>query len=304
MHAGPSPRVSFVVPPPVRPGCIVRVIAPSGPFDTADFEAGVAFLRERYEVRYDEDIHSRDGFLAGSDERRLAELQRALGDREAVAIVAARGGYGAGRLLDRVSVYQVRSANKWLVGFSDITALHALWARAGLMSVHGPMVAWLGRAEALSRMTWIAALEGTHPPVADLEVLAGGTSARGTLMGGNLAVLAALLGTPHAPPLANAILFLEDVNEAPYRVDRMLTTMRQAGWLQRVAGILVGEFDSPSTDSSVMDVLRDRLGDLACPVLAGVPSGHGSHNRPLPFGAVTTLDPAARTALFEYPRGA
>lgn len=293
--------MDFSSPPPIGPGSVLRLVAPSGPFDREAFEAGVAFLRERYEVRYEDPaIHCRDGFLAGDDDRRAQELHAALADPDAAAIVAARGGYGATRLLDRLRPADIRKANKWLVGFSDITALHALWARAALRSIHGPMVAWLGTADDLARAQWVAALEGTHPPIGDLASLGVDGAVEGHLVGGNLAVLAALVGTPHEPPLTGAILFLEEVAEAPYRVDRMLTTLRQAGWLDRVRGVLLGDFTAcvGRHDVDVAEVLADRLGDLGLVVLRGATSGHGPVNRPLPFGARTRLDARAGTATF------
>ncbi|MEM9067697.1 MAG: LD-carboxypeptidase [Myxococcota bacterium] len=284
----------------VTRGAVLRVVAPSGPFDADAFHRGVAFLSERYEVRVGDSIHARDGFLAGSDERRLRELREALADPDTSAIVAARGGYGSTRLLEDLSTTEIRGAGKWLVGFSDITALHALWARAGVQSLHGPMVAWLGNADDLQRAQWVAALEGTHPPFTDLDVWCDGDLAEGHLVGGNLAVLCSLVGTPFAPPLTNAVLFLEEVGEAPYRIDRMLTTLRQAGWFHRVRAVVVGEFIGCAGAKGIEadDVLRERLGDLGVPVLAGLGVGHGPRNRALPFGAVAQVDSESNQVSF------
>ena len=277
----------------LRPGAHVRVVAPASPFPVADFEAGVARLRTRYRVSFEPEIVARAGYLAGDDARRLGELRRALADPSVDAIVAARGGYGATRLLPELSPTEVAGGGKLLVGFSDLTALHALWARAGLRSLHGPMVAALGRAEAATVGAWLASAEGVPPdPIGDLDCLVRGR-AEGPLLGGNLAVLAALCGTPHAPPLDGAILLLEDVGEAPYRVDRMLTTLRAAGWLDRVAGVVLGRFTqcAPGEDGrTVTDALRDRLGDLAVPVVAGLHAGHVADALALPLGAPARLD--------------
>ena len=132
----------------VKKGSVLAVVAPSGPFNAESFEKGIEWLRGRYEVRFDEGIYEKAGYLAGSDERRLAELRGAIEDDDVDAIVCARGGYGAGRIVDGLEIEAVREANKLVVGFSDITALHGLWARAGVRSVHGKMVADLGRAGA------------------------------------------------------------------------------------------------------------------------------------------------------------
>ncbi len=259
-------------------------MAPSGPFDEAAFDAGIAFLRRRYEVRVDDEVRAKAGYLAGDDARRLDELRR--------AIVCARGGYGATRLLEELEPVEVRRARKLLVGFSDITALHALWARAGVGSMHGPMVTWLGHASEEARAAWVAALEGRTLHARGLERLVGG-QAEGLLLGGNLAVLAALVGTPFAPPLRDAVLFLEDVGEAPYRVDRLLTQLRHAGWLHAVRGVVLGEFArcAPGVHGvSVQTVLAERLSGLGIPVVAGLAAGHGAVNHALPFGARVTLD--------------
>jgi muramoyltetrapeptide carboxypeptidase len=279
----------------LSPGARIQVVAPAGPFDVAEFELGVARLRTRYDVRYDAGILERAGYLAGSDDRRTAELLGALRDREVQAIVAARGGYGATRLLDRISAEVVAEHPKLLVGFSDVTALHALWSRAGLGSIHGPMVAALGRCDGVQFARWIAAVEGALPPAIDgLQALAPG-SARGPLLGGNLAVLSALIGTPYAPPLAGCVLFLEDVGERPYRVDRMLTTWAHAGWLAQPSAIVLGRFTEaePGADGTTVEqVLRERLSGLGIPVLAGLPAGHVDDNLELPLGATAAVDAA------------
>ena len=294
----------FAPVPRLRQGSHVRVIAPASPFPPGDFERGVARLAERYRVTYRDDILARRGYLAGDDPRRLAELEEALADPDVDAIVAARGGFGVTRLLPFVLPENVRAANKLLVGFSDLTGLHALFARAGLRSIHGPMVCALGRAEAPEVERWIATVEGApHPPLGGLACVASG-AAEGPLLGGNLALLAALAGTPHAPPIDGAILFLEDVGEAPYRVDRMLTTLREAGWLARVAAIALGGFTScnPRDDGvTVEEVLADRLGDLGVPVVSGVPAGHGRENLALPLGAPVRLDATEGTLAFLEP---
>jgi muramoyltetrapeptide carboxypeptidase len=277
----------------LRPGDRIHVIAPAGPFDVARFERGVSRLRERYEVVHHPTITERTGYLAGSDRRRTDELRAALQDEGARGIVAARGGYGSTRLLEHVSAEEVTASPKLLVGFSDITALHALWARAGLGSIHGPMVATLGGADETLLSRWVRAVEGELPQLLEgLTCIAPG-QARGRLVGGNLAVLGALLGTPYAPPLDDCVLFLEDVGERPYRVDRLLTSMRHAGWLSRVAAVVLGAFtEAPAGPDGVEidQVLRERLAELGVPVLSGVPAGHVDDNLELPFGAIARVD--------------
>lgn len=294
----------FDPPAALSEGSHIRVIAPASPFPREDFERGLARLRARYRVTHRPDIFAEHGYLAGDDARRLDELHEALADPEVDAIVAARGGYGVTRILGRIDPERVRSAKKLLVGFSDLTALHALWARAGVRSIHGPMVAALGRTEPAQVDRWFRMAEGGVPePLTGLPSLRGGV-AEGPLLGGNLALLAALLGTPHGPPLERAVLFLEDVGEAPYRIDRMLTSLREAGWLGQIAAVALGTFRGcePRADGRrLVEVLHDRLADLGLPVLAGVGAGHVEDNLELPFGARVRLDADAGELCFLEP---
>jgi muramoyltetrapeptide carboxypeptidase len=284
-------------PPLLRPGDTVAVVAPSGPFDPAALDAGLAWLRTRYVVRDDARLRARHGFLAGDDATRTAALRDALCDPGVRAVFAARGGYGAMRVLERAGDALLRALAqdpKPLAGFSDITALHALWARASVASVHGPMIVALGRGDvaAADRDALLDALEGR--PLqrwTGLSVLRAG-EARGRAAGGNLATLAALCGTPWAMPLAGAVLFVEDVTEKPYRLDRMLTQLRLAGALADVAGVVLGEFAQcdPGVDGvSAEAVLHERLVDLGVPVFAGAAFGHGVGQRVVPFGRMVSL---------------
>ncbi|HEX2678057.1 MAG TPA: LD-carboxypeptidase [Polyangiales bacterium] len=286
----------------IAPGAHVRVVAPSSPFEADAFLRGVEKLRSRYTVSYDERILERTGYFAGDDARRLAELQGAISDPGVHAIIAARGGYGATRLLPKLYLRSERDKPKLLVGFSDVTALHALWARAGIASLHGPMVATLGNASTALTARYFEALEGRGPAAVSGSVLAGEGAASGVLRGGNLAVLAALLGTPHFPDLHEAVLFLEDTNERPYRVDRMLTSLRNAGVLSGLRGVALGAFNNaePGPDGvTFADVFRDRLGDLGVPVLSELPAGHVDDNLELPLGTRVTIDCASAELRFD-----
>lgn len=299
---------TYHAPAALRPGSHLRCIAPSGPFDAEHFERGLALLRTRYRVSHRDDVLSRHrGFLAGDDARRLAEIHEALEDPSVEALVAVRGGYGASRLLDRIDAAVVARAGKLLVGFSDITALHALWARAGVRSLHAPMVAALGRSSPEVWSRWVEAVEGVLSAPAALTPIASGT-ARGVLLGGNLSVLAALAGTPHAPPLDGALLFLEDVNESPYRLDRMLTTLRQSGWLARCAGVVIGALDDGTAAAdqraAAEAVLADRLADLGIPVASGLAAGHIDDHRPVAFGATAEVSVRGGSALVTFLDGA
>jgi len=280
------------IPPWLSAGDTIAVIAPSGGFSTLRFERGLKVLGDRYDVKLGRSIHARDGYLAGSDAQRAGDLQAALEDPSVKAIIAARGGFGATRLLDTLDIALVQNHPKWLVGFSDITALHALWQRAGLASLHGPMVCSLPEASAEVQRDWFDALEGHGARPLRGQGWAGG-KATGPLMGGNLAVLSALCGSPYLPSFDGAVLLLEDVGEKPYRLDRMLTTLRQAGVFAHVAGVALGQFTdcTPGDDGTEWRVaVRRNLQRLGVPVVGELPVGHVRDNHPVVLGTEVTLD--------------
>lgn len=283
------------LPRPVTKGSRIGVIAPAGPFDHEAFKRGIAWLEERYEVSHDPDIYTSEGYFAGSDTRRRDEINNAIINPDIDAIVCARGGYGCTRILPGISIEAVRDANKLIIGFSDVTAFHTLWNRAGVRSVHAPMVAALGSAPDPIREKWIRAVE--QPEAArkwELTRIDNNceSTARGEFIGGNLAVLGALNGTPHAPDLNGKILFIEDIGERPYRVDRMLTTLSQSGWFDRISGLVIGAFTegAPGKDGiSIEDVFASRFAAANFPVVTGLRAGHITDNEPLPFGGTAEI---------------
>lgn len=300
-HPG-YPR-SVLRPPPLRPGDVVRVIAPGSPFDEAAFQAGLAVLERRLGLRprFREDLSARAGYLAGDDARRLEEWREAVADPEARAIFCARGGYGAMRLLPALDPAPLLAAPRLLVGFSDVTALHALLNRAGLATVHGPVVTQLGRAPADAVDHLEALLLGRAPragaweapaPGAGLTGLATITPGRvsGPLLGGSLTLLAHLCGTPFLPPLEGAILAIEDVGERPYRLDRYLTQLRLTGALDGLGGVAVGQLSGcDGGDGSAAEAVRGLVRALGVPAVEGFPFGHEDRNLALPLGPRATL---------------
>lgn len=285
--------------PALPPGSLIGVIAPAGPAE-AERIARVPALYAAfgYRCRIYPGCALREGYLAGADEVRLADLHAALADREVAAIHAVRGGYGCMRILDGVDAALLRANPKLLIGYSDLTALHALWAREGLPSLHAPMPAsdllLPGREadrDALFDLLRQGLPSGTvlaPERLPDAWHLPG--RARGRLIGGNLSLVAALLGTPWAWDATGAVLFLEDVNEELYRVDRLLTQLRLAGVLDVVNGFVLGSFTEATSPQPLLHQMLERSSK---PVLAGWPSGHGTPNRPLPLGIEVELDAAA-----------
>jgi len=282
-----------IFPPPLRPGDRIAVVAPSGPFDRAAALAGIAWLERRYRVSYRKTLFARAGYLAGSDTRRIIELQRTL-DADFRAVIAARGGYGLSRIVHRVDWTTPQRSPRWIVGFSDLTALHVEAWRRGLASVHGSMVCSLGQASEKARRQWIATLEN---PMAECSfrnlVPWRGGKASGRLVGGNLAMLHACAAARRLRIPRGAVVLLEDVGERPYRVDRMVTNLMTSGHFAKTSAILVGHFtDCPQgpDGTSVEVVLKERLRSLRIPVLAGMPVGHGSRNDAVVLGRRVALD--------------
>lgn len=239
-------------------------------------------------------------FLAASDAQRLADLHEALDDPEVDALLCLRGGWGCLRLSDRIDLDRIRRSGKPLIGYSDISTLHGFWARAGLPAWHAPMPAsdWVqpggwSDAQALAQRLRAGLRRGeVQPAPGPVHALDRGTQAQGRLLGGNLSVLTAGLGTPANPDWRGALLFLEDISEDPYRVDRSLTQLRLAGVLDDVVGFLLGGFsEAESADA----VLAQALHPLGKPVLAGWPAGHIVPHQALPLGVPVTLDVRQRS---------
>jgi len=286
------------VPSALTPGSTVAVIAPSGPFERDLVERGMEFLRERYRVVFDPGLYERTGYLAGSDERRLSELDRFLRDPTVAAIVAARGGYGLLRIAHRADFAALRRSPKWLVGFSDTTTLHLEALRAGVASLHAENVGGLGRGDAALRAAFVDALER---PL-ERRIHSGLTSwtgghASGPLVGGNLTLISCAAASGRLRLPAGALLVVEDVTEAAYRIDRLLTALVVGGHFDQLSGIVVGDFsECPASQGvEVIDVLRERFATLRIPTVAGFPVGHGGRNQPLVLGHRAVLDATAGT---------
>jgi len=284
-------------PAPLVAGDVVAVIAPCGPVPKDRLELGLAFLRDRgFEVRWDAAGFDSWRYLAGDDDRRRAEMAAAMLDPEVRCVWVARGGYGAMRLLPRLPWDDVPSP-RWLVGFSDATALHEAWQTRGpgAGAVHGPNVVTLGRVGGTDRDQTFGLLMGTLPAPAlgaqGLRSIRPGV-AEGPLRGGNLSLVTRALGTPWSVDLRGAVLFLEDVGERPYRLDRMLTHLELAGVGDAVEGVVLGDFtdcEDSMADHCAMDVVEERLARWGVPVVAGYPAGHGVRCRPLPLGVQVRL---------------
>lgn len=317
--------MKLIRPPLLNPGDTLGIIAPaSAPPEPKNVDRAIAVLEKLgYKIKLAPNVHKRWGYLAGTDRERASDLMRMFTDKKVNAILCVRGGYGTARLLPLLDYKTIRANAKIFVGYSDITSLHcAFLTKAGLVSFHGPMLNSDFATDELPDFTVQSFLRtlasrlpcpakqgevrskeqgldiATSYPDKTVKILRSGI-ARGKLIGGNLALIGTLIGTPWQPSFKNKILFLEDIGEAPYRWDRMLTHLLNCGLLQQVAGIAIGlnaDCDDPNAKTTkehrqtLEDVLRERLLPLKIPVVTGLPFGHVPMNATLPVGITATLD--------------
>jgi muramoyltetrapeptide carboxypeptidase len=290
-------RMAFSSMPLLVPGRRLGVVAPSGPFERERFDKGLAVLAGRYQVEVAPEATSRHRYLAGTDTARAASFQRFLDDEGIAAIVAARGGYGAMRILPSLALRRPLT----VLGFSDITAIHLAWQARGFRSIHGPVVTQLGSQPADVVGRTFELLEGRPvEPLSGSETVRPG-AVEGPLLGGNLSLLASLVGTRWLPSLSGAVLLIEDVGERPYRLDRMWTHLALAGALDGIVGVVLGEFtdcDEKAATFTATEVLHELVSALGVPVLAGLPIGHGAVNHPVVLGAKVRLDATSKRLEF------
>ncbi|MEO7085973.1 MAG: LD-carboxypeptidase [Gemmatimonadaceae bacterium] len=289
-------------PPILTAGSRIALIAPSGLLrDAGDVDRAITSVRRMgWEAVVGDHVLEREGYLAGGDSSRLADLNRFSRDESIDGIWCIRGGYGATRLLDGIDYDAWRAHPKTLIGFSDITALHAAIGRyADLVTFHGPTARNVISDFSIASLR--AAIAGAPQVLVapESEPMRSGV-ARGRLAGGNLALLAALQGTPYAPNLNGAILVLEDVSEAVYRIDRMLTQLRLAGALSGLAGIAFGHFteiqpDADGFSRTLNSVLQETADRCGVPCLTQIPLGHIDDQWTLPLGRDATLDVDKKT---------
>lgn len=283
-------------PRPLALGQAVRLVAPSGPVPADRFAAGVQILAHWGLVpRWDARVFATDGYLAGDDARRADELIGAFASDEPEGVIAARGGYGVMRLLDAISARTSEIKPRFFQGFSDLTALHLYFLGEGdLVTFHGPNVTTLALADEESLRRTHDALLGLHRESTfrweGLRPVTGGR-ASGRLVVGNLSMLGAMAGTRWAPPLAGAILVVEDIHESPYRLDRLLTQVALSTDAARLAGVAIGDLSGAADEAPATEAAVRRFADaIGRPVVAGFPAGHGPTLHPVPEGIRAELD--------------
>jgi muramoyltetrapeptide carboxypeptidase len=290
--------------PPIPAGSRVALVAPAGPLKLpADLDRAIENARSlEWEPVVGDNAHEKRFYFAGADDARLADINRAIRDTTIAALWCLRGGYGAMRLLDGIDYDALGRQPKAIIGYSDITALHcAAQKRCGLASIHGPTArSKLTTFSARSLRAAVAGEDSCGDAPKATTLVQG--RARGRLMGGNLALLCALHGTPYEPRYEGAILVLEDVNEAPYRVERMLLQLRLSGALQRCSAIAFGSFTNTGETEdkslggtrSMDDVLLEAAEMAGVPALRGIPLGHIDDQWSIPLGKEAELDADAK----------
>jgi muramoyltetrapeptide carboxypeptidase len=307
-----------IFPRALRPGDTIAFVAPAGRLDRERMERARQRLEAMgFKVQVPDDLYRAHGYLAGPDEVRARELMAAFRDPNVNAIFPGTGSYGSTRILDRLDYDVIRENPKIFIGFSDLTALHlAIQKKTGLVTFHSPNPMWgLGNEgnlgpfaatyfwRALLRREYVDAdghpLPAGYPIIVpqdapQIEMLRPGI-ARGRLTGGNLSLVIALMGTEYEIDTKNRILFLEDIDERPYRIDRYLSQLRLAGKFDHVAGVILGQFrgcepEEGKPSLTLAEVFADYFGGLDVPVVENFPAGHTTCNATLPLGALVELD--------------
>jgi muramoyltetrapeptide carboxypeptidase len=297
------------IPARLAPGDLIGVVSPASPIDDPSrIEQGIRYLESLgYRTVVGANSARRLGYLAGTDEERASDLHAMFADRRVRAIFCVRGGYGSPRLLSLLDYRLIARNPKIFVGYSDITALHlAFWTKARLVTYHGPMlgVDMVGVMDPMAEESFWRTLNSPRRRMMVIPsggvVLRGG-AAIGRLLGGNLSLFVSLLGTPFQPDFRRALLFLEEIGEEPYRVDRMMTQLRNARILERAAGVAAGYFsdcvpkDSNKPSMSVEEIMREAAASARRPFVVGLPFGHERRSVTIPVGLRVRLDAGAGT---------
>lgn len=300
----------MIIPARLQPGDCIGIFSPAGPVRDPDkVDAGISLLQNMgFRVKQAPGSDSENEYLAADDQERVDSFHSLLADDTVDALMALRGGYGCLRIADQIDFKLIADKKKLIIGFSDICVLlNAVNSFSDMISVHGPVLTSLAASDTETIKSLFSLLTNVLPRQIvpdDIAVLRPGT-AKGILRGGNLATIIHLLGTPWEIPFAKTLLLLEDTGEPMYKIDRMLTQLHQGGRLQKLAGIIIGQFDmgdDPDTNRALEENVWKRVLELtdgsSFPVWGNFPSGHREKNIALPFGATVTME-KTKTLVFE-----
>ncbi|MCP3899204.1 MAG: LD-carboxypeptidase [Desulfobacteraceae bacterium] len=277
----------------LKHGDIIGVCAPSGSFDNQKFEKGLEVIKEMgFNPIVPKDIYSKKRYLAGNDPVRAEVITNFFIDKNVKAIMCARGGFGAIRILDLLDWNTIQKNPKVFIGFSDITALLINLAKLPLMkAIHGPTITTLAKAEKKTKDSLYQLLtHGSKGMQVNNPVVINKGSCKGKLIGGNLATMNHLVGTKYQTEFKDCVLFIEDTGEAPYKIDRMLTQMKMADCFQGIKGIVAGSFKGCENFDMVLEIIQEIFDEYQVPIIAGIDSGHGRVNLSIPLGVEVQFD--------------
>ena len=291
----------YLQPPFLKKKDKVAIIATAKNFEIQELAPALEILKSwGVEVLLGKNVYHKFNQFAGTDEERLEDLQWALDHKEIKVIFCARGGYGSSRIIDQVNLAQVKKNPKWLVGFSDVTVIHGLLQKAGIQSIHGIMPVLFskpGSEESIQKLKDILfGKKSDYKIAAHFLDHTGRTEAM--ITGGNLSILCSIIGTKTDIDTRDKILFMEDVGENLYRIDRMMIQMKRAGKLDRIKGLVVGHFSDMednkiSFGKTAYEIIYDAVKEYNYPICFGFPAGHESENLPLVFGENYSLQVTA-----------
>lgn len=302
----------MIIPPFLKTGDRIRIVAPAGKISPEKIIPGIELLRQQgFEALIGEHVFGEHFQYSGSDRQRAVDLQQAFDDDDTKAIICARGGYGSVRLLEYLNFSELKNSPKWLVGFSDITVLHSVFHKFEIASIHGAMPGFYIQngqvAESFHRLMKTITGEPTAYDFNASQLNRDG-KASGRLIGGNLSLLYSLNGTPYDLQTDGKILFIEDLSEYLYHLDRMMMNLRLSGKLANLGGLVIGSFTEMKDNEnpfgkSVEEIILDAVRDYDYPVCFNFPAGHIDGNMPLIFGAEYQLSVASSCTLQIAPNG-
>ena len=294
-----------VKPKALKEGSTIGITAPASPiYDEDKLNRGIEIFKKlKFNVVIGDTTRLRKGYLAGDDDKRADELNQLFGDKDIDGIICMRGGYGSSRILDKLNYKLINDNPKVLIGYSDITALHTeINKRCNMVTFHGPMISsFMKHMDEYTKSKFLKAVTDINPigivdnPKGEepIKVLSKG-EAHGEITGGNLSLISSTLGTPYEIDTKDKILFLEDVGEEPYKIDRMLTQLLLSGKLHECSGIVLGQFTNceptnPNESLSLFEVISDRFKFLKIPILYNIFAGHGSTKMTIPLGVYAKI---------------
>ena len=294
--------MSYQEPGFLNSGDKISIVAPSGKLMPGTLKAAEnALSGHGYRIELGAHIFNSTGYFSAPDEQRLADLQKAVDDQNSRAILCARGGYGTTRIIDQLDLKGLADNPKWIVGYSDITALHLKLSRYNIQSIHGPMGTSFNRTGAEDSTEALLGLLRGEVPILKTQanVLNRQGNGAGVLIGGNLALVVDSLGTRDEIDTAGKILFLEDIGEPDYKIDRMFTQLLRSGKLDELAGLVLGDF-SENGSRDWQNIVLERVHKMSYPVAFDFPIGHEPHNLPVIVGATYNLDVSGSQAILKH----